>query len=173
MTKAERTALKIRLASKSDDSNGSALGQLGFDSKQRRHLAWLLILRLGLESLVLLRYTCAQILANYSLPSLRRHPKLGQPAMVAIHPIALIISLLFSSHGYRKGSLNKSGAIAAGLVGYASLANQIKRVLLSSSVCRHGLVLMSRTVFGILLLSFYLVGSRATKVCLIASGADH
>lgn len=48
-------------------------------------------------------------------------------------------------HGYRKGSLSASGGLAAAGVGYAHLANP-------------------HPAFGLLLLSFYFAGSRATKV---------
>ncbi|MCO5566024.1 hypothetical protein L7F22_019699 [Adiantum nelumboides] len=62
-----------------------------------------------------------------------------------LYPFALVIATLMASHGFRKGSLSFSGALAAFAVGYISLANPIK-------------------AFGITLLVFYLTGSRATKV---------
>ncbi|UZJ55362.1 hypothetical protein CBS101457_004682 [Exobasidium rhododendri] len=65
--------------------------------------------------------------------------------MSQAHPLALLAALLLSLHGYRKGSLSSSGAVAAFFVGYLTLANPI-------------------LAFGLTLLSFYLLGSRATKV---------
>lgn len=52
---------------------------------------------------------------------------------------------LMALHGARKGSLSLSGAIAAFTVGYISLANPVR-------------------AFGITLLTFYILGSRATKI---------
>lgn len=46
--------------------------------------------------------------------------------MIKLFPGALVISLLFSAHGFRKGSLDTSGAFAAFAVGYLSLANDLK-----------------------------------------------
>lgn len=46
--------------------------------------------------------------------------------MIHIYPGALAISALFSTHGYRKGSLDASGYAAAFVVGYLSLANDLK-----------------------------------------------
>lgn len=62
-----------------------------------------------------------------------------------VYPIAFVLATLLSLHGYRKGSLAVSGALAAFAVGYATLANPV-------------------STFGTTLLFFYLVGSRATKV---------
>lgn len=64
--------------------------------------------------------------------------------MVQAYPLALVAAAFLSLHGYRKGSLATSGAIAAFVVGYLTLANEIFS-------------------FGITMLSFYLIGSRATK----------
>jgi uncharacterized membrane protein len=64
--------------------------------------------------------------------------------MPNIYPGAAAIATLLSLHGYRKGSLSLSGAIAAWLTGYIHLATPLK-------------------VFGVALIVFYLVGSRATK----------
>lgn len=58
---------------------------------------------------------------------------------------ALGVALLLSGHGLRKKSLSLSGAVAAFLAGYAHLANPLK-------------------LFGVSLIVFYLLGSRATKV---------
>lgn len=60
-------------------------------------------------------------------------------------PAALGVALLLSGHGLRKKSLSLSGAAAAFLAGYAHLANPLK-------------------LFGVSLIVFYLLGSRATKV---------
>lgn len=60
-------------------------------------------------------------------------------------PAALGVALLLSGHGLRKGSLSLSGAATAFLAGYAHLANPLK-------------------LFGVSLIVFYLLGSRATKV---------
>ena len=62
-----------------------------------------------------------------------------------LYPVAALIALALALHGYRKGSLSDSGAVAAFLVGYLHLANPLK-------------------VFGVVLIGFYLVGSRVTKV---------
>lgn len=62
-----------------------------------------------------------------------------------LYPVAFVIAILLASHGFRKGSLSLSGALAAFIVGYLSLANPVK-------------------AFGITLIVFYLTGSRATKV---------
>lgn len=63
----------------------------------------------------------------------------------SLYPGAALIATGLSLHGYRKGSLSGSGAIAAWVVGYGHLANPLK-------------------VFGVTMIVFYLVGSRATKV---------
>lgn len=65
--------------------------------------------------------------------------------MVQVYPLALLVAVALSLHGYRKGSLSPSGAVAALVIGYATLANPV-------------------LAFGVTLLTFYLVGSRATKV---------
>lgn len=62
------------------------------------------------------------------------------------HPVPLLLALLLSAHGLRKGSLSTSGSIAAFFVGYLSLAVE------------------GNKTFGVVLLCFYLAGSRATKV---------
>lgn len=64
---------------------------------------------------------------------------------MTIYPGAAAIATLLAGHGYKKGSLSASGAIAAWLVGYGHLANPCK-------------------VFGVSMIAFYLIGSRATKV---------
>lgn len=48
-------------------------------------------------------------------------------------------------HGHRSGSLSVPGAVAASVLGYATLANPL-------------------STFGVLLLSFYFAGSKVTKV---------
>jgi uncharacterized membrane protein len=65
--------------------------------------------------------------------------------MARTYPLALLAAATLSVHGYRKGSLSSSGAFAALFVGYFTLANPI-------------------SAFGLTLLSFYLIGSRATKI---------
>ncbi|ORX34407.1 integral membrane protein DUF92-domain-containing protein [Kockovaella imperatae] len=65
--------------------------------------------------------------------------------MGSLYPIPAGISLLLAVHGLRKGSLSESGAISAFLVGYGHLANPTK-------------------AFGVALIVFYFIGSRATKV---------
>ncbi len=57
----------------------------------------------------------------------------------------LAIALALGWHGARKGSLNESGAVAATFLGWLTLANP-------------------NFSFGTLLLAFYFIGSRATKV---------
>lgn len=74
------------------------------------------------------------------------HPFITDMASVpSLYPGAALIATGLSLHGYRKGSLSGSGAIAAWVVGYGHLANPLK-------------------VFGVTMIVFYLVGSRATKV---------
>lgn len=70
---------------------------------------------------------------------------LYEKKMSSLYPGAALIATGLSLHGYRKGSLSLSGAIAAWLVGYGHLANPLK-------------------VFGVSMIVFYLIGSRATKV---------
>ena len=74
---------------------------------------------------------------NAALPNLA--------ATMSLYPIPFGIALLLAVHGLRKGSLSESGAIAAFLVGYGHLANPCK-------------------AFGVALIAFYFLGSRATKV---------
>ncbi|KAF8966823.1 integral membrane protein DUF92-domain-containing protein [Flammula alnicola] len=62
--------------------------------------------------------------------------------MLLAVPFAL--ALLLSGHGLRKKSLSPSGALAAFVVGFLMMAGGIR-------------------VFGVALIGFYLVGSRATK----------
>ncbi|KAL7424376.1 hypothetical protein Q5752_000058 [Cryptotrichosporon argae] len=62
-----------------------------------------------------------------------------------LYPAALLIATGLSGHGLRKGSLSASGAVAAWAVGYGHLANPLN-------------------VFGVGMIVFYLLGSRATKV---------
>jgi hypothetical protein len=62
-----------------------------------------------------------------------------------LYPVPGAIAVLLASHGLYKGSLSRSGAIAAFLVGYGHLANPLK-------------------LFGVSMIAFYLLGSRATKV---------
>lgn len=72
-------------------------------------------------------------------------PKTMFPDM-PIYPGAAFIATALGVHGYRKGSLSQSGAIAAFFVGYGHLANPVK-------------------LFGVTMIGMYLIGSRATKVC--------
>jgi uncharacterized membrane protein len=62
-----------------------------------------------------------------------------------LYPVPLAIATGLAAHGLSKGSLSSSGAIAAFLVGYFHLACPLK-------------------FFGVSLIVFYLLGSRATKV---------
>lgn len=64
---------------------------------------------------------------------------------VSVHPTAALLAIGLAVHGLRKGSLCKSGALTALLVGYATMANPLP-------------------VFGVTLIMFYLTGSKATKV---------
>lgn len=73
--------------------------------------------------------------------------EIDESALTMLYPVALLLALLLAAHGLRKGSLSQDGAITAFLAGYAHLANPIK-------------------LFGVLLIGFYLIGSRATKVSL-------
>ncbi|TFK51454.1 hypothetical protein OE88DRAFT_1659498 [Heliocybe sulcata] len=66
-------------------------------------------------------------------------------ATLQIPYVPLAIAVLFSAHGFRRGSLSPSGAAIATIVGALMLAVPLR-------------------AFGISLLSFYLIGSRATKV---------
>jgi uncharacterized membrane protein len=65
--------------------------------------------------------------------------------MTQAYTFALLSAIFLSLHGYRKGSLSGSGAFAAFLIGYLTLANPV-------------------LAFGFTLLSFYLLGSKATKI---------
>ncbi|EKM77260.1 hypothetical protein AGABI1DRAFT_115410 [Agaricus bisporus var. burnettii JB137-S8] len=58
--------------------------------------------------------------------------------------VPLVLALLLSLHGLRKKSLSPSGALTAFCVGYGTLSGGL-------------------WVFGITLIGFYLIGSRATK----------
>lgn len=64
---------------------------------------------------------------------------------VQVHSFALALAVLVAVRGLRSGSLDRSGAGAAALLGYCALANPL-------------------SLFGTCLLGFYLAGSRATKV---------
>ncbi|CAO1626441.1 unnamed protein product [Sympodiomycopsis kandeliae] len=64
---------------------------------------------------------------------------------VNLYPVALGLATLLAVHGFRKGSLSPSGAAAAFIIGYLTMANPFPG-------------------FGITLIVFYLVGSRITKV---------
>lgn len=57
-------------------------------------------------------------------------------------------------HGYRSSSLSRSGAITAALLGYLTLASPLY-------------------VFGVALLTFYLSGSRVTRVSTVPSCSSH
>lgn len=65
---------------------------------------------------------------------------------MSVYPGAAFIATALGVHGYRKGSLSQSGAIAAFSIGYGHLANPVK-------------------LFGATMIGMYLIGSRATKVC--------
>ncbi|KAK0537316.1 hypothetical protein OC842_001686 [Tilletia horrida] len=65
--------------------------------------------------------------------------------MPSLYPVAALLTVLIAAHGWRKGSLSVSGALGALIAGYGTLANPLP-------------------TFGVLLLVFYLTGSRATKV---------
>lgn len=58
--------------------------------------------------------------------------------------IPFVLSLLLSGHGLRKKSLSGDGAVTAFFVGLFTMAGGTR-------------------VFGVALIGFYLVGSRATK----------
>lgn len=64
--------------------------------------------------------------------------------MSGLYPIPLGIAAYLGYSGYRKGSLSLSGAVTASLVGYATMANPF-------------------VGYGLTLITFYLVGSKATK----------
>ena len=65
--------------------------------------------------------------------------------MIQLYPGAALTASILAGHGFKKGSLSTSGAIAAWIVGYGHLANPLK-------------------LFGVTMIAFYLIGSRATKV---------
>ncbi|KAK4702067.1 hypothetical protein P7C70_g4157, partial [Phenoliferia sp. Uapishka_3] len=67
-----------------------------------------------------------------------------QPAVVP-YRLVLVFATALGLHGYRSGSLSKSGAVAAAFLGYCTLANPLK-------------------VFGVSLLVFYFAGSKITKI---------
>jgi len=68
-----------------------------------------------------------------------------------LHLPALALALLLALRGLRSTSLSKSGAVAALLYGYTTLASPLR-------------------VFGVCLLGFYLAGSKATKVSHLREG---
>jgi uncharacterized membrane protein len=59
--------------------------------------------------------------------------------------IPLLLALLLAGHGLRKKSLSPSGAFAAFIIGFIMMASRLN-------------------TFGVSLIVFYLVGSRATKM---------
>ena len=63
---------------------------------------------------------------------------------IALYPGSAALALLLGTHGLRKGSLSPSGAIAAAILGFLTLASPLR-------------------VYGVSLLAFYFAGSRATK----------
>lgn len=62
-----------------------------------------------------------------------------------IYPGAALIATGLAFQGLKSGSLSTDGAVAAWAVGYTHLANPIK-------------------LFGVSMIVFYLLGSKATKV---------
>ncbi|KAH8089025.1 integral membrane protein DUF92-domain-containing protein [Filobasidium floriforme] len=66
------------------------------------------------------------------------------PTTLKFHPKAFSLAMLLAAHGWRKRSLSGSGAVGAFLVGYLHLAND-------------------NPVFGVGLISFYALGTLATK----------
>jgi uncharacterized membrane protein len=60
-------------------------------------------------------------------------------------PFPILLAILLAGHGHRKGSLSANGALAAFCVGSSMMAVPLR-------------------TFGISLIGFYLLGSRATKV---------
>ena len=64
--------------------------------------------------------------------------------MAPLSPLALLLALGLAYHGHRKKSLSPSGSVTAFVVGY---------LMLSSTIW----------AFGVSLIAFYLIGSRATK----------
>ena len=65
--------------------------------------------------------------------------------MTNIPLIPFFIAVLLAAHGLRKKSLSPSGALGAFIVGFLMMSPRVKS-------------------FGVSLIVFYLVGSRATKV---------
>ncbi|PWY99919.1 hypothetical protein BCV70DRAFT_102663 [Testicularia cyperi] len=61
-----------------------------------------------------------------------------------LYPLPLALATYLGWSGYRKGSLSRTGALTASAVGYATMANPFPG-------------------YGVLLITFYLAGSRATK----------
>ncbi|EGG07586.1 uncharacterized protein MELLADRAFT_85418 [Melampsora larici-populina 98AG31] len=61
-----------------------------------------------------------------------------------LYPWSFVTVVLLSIHNFRKASLQLSGALAALLIGYTTLANP-------------------NPIFGISLISFFLIGNKATK----------
>lgn len=60
------------------------------------------------------------------------------------HPVAFFIATLLSVRSLRKGSLTRSGSLAAFIVGYSTLANR-------------------SPIYGVCLIVFFLAGSQSTK----------
>jgi uncharacterized membrane protein len=67
--------------------------------------------------------------------------------------VPAFVAILLGGHGLRKRSLSPSGALAALVVGYLMLSVSLRS-------------------FGVNLIVFYLVGSRATKCRLMATVLD-
>ena len=67
------------------------------------------------------------------------------PHQLELHLPSLALSTLLALRGLRSTSLSKSGAVAALVYGYVTLASPLR-------------------LFGVCLLGFYLAGSKATKV---------
>ncbi len=63
----------------------------------------------------------------------------------SLYPLSALAAAGLGLHGFRSGSLNPSGAIAAAAFGYSTLANPL-------------------STFSVALLTFYFTGSRITKV---------
>ena len=72
----------------------------------------------------------------------------------SLYPLSAVTAAGLGLHGFRSGSLNWSGAIAAAAFGYSTLANPLN-------------------TFSAALLTFYLTGSRITKVRLALSSPPH
>jgi uncharacterized membrane protein len=65
-------------------------------------------------------------------------------SLMLVQPIPALIALAVSTHGWRKRSLSPDGALGALIVGYSMLSPPLR-------------------TFGVSLILFYFVGSRATK----------